>query len=412
MIREPVVQVLLWLIAAASAVWILGPVFGMAFGRRRIGCRVIAHAAAAEPRAGDADCEHRFRQFVELGFQPVGATEEETWFLTSLHWRWAPPEAHRWLVSPDGRTYVTLTRMVTGDRVRVGATTFFAGGGCAKTVTPRLVTFEPAGPYSFEGAFGVEGESFLAYHDEHVERFRRERGLEIAALPFAEAAREEMAGEKALLLKTSGEGAQALTPLAMFGLPLLMLAPLFVLSGRPLLLYAPLLVCAAAVQYALFRALLLSIHHRSIRSSHDVDLVGEREAAKSDRPVVPGRFEPWVRGLAALGVAQMVVVAGAIVWRVARALLSHDGDGAFRGIFLILAFFAGRGLLARARGVRLKGETTGAGAPWLYWAIVGMTWPIVIGATRASTLANAMFFGTLILAGLAAALERAGRRAP
>jgi hypothetical protein len=88
----------------------------------------VVPEVGAEPTGDDPDYLRRYRQFVELGFQPAGATRETCWFIAAFHWHWRSHDYHRWMTAPDGQTLVGLYRIVPVEPLRFGINTVFEGG--------------------------------------------------------------------------------------------------------------------------------------------------------------------------------------------------------------------------------------------------------------------------------------------
>src|SRR5262245_51887863 len=92
--------------------WVLIPPIMYALGLMRLRCEVREDPARAESQAGDPDYERRYQQFRELGFLPAGITSESGWFISPFDWHWRTLQGSRWLVSADGRTFVSFHRLI------------------------------------------------------------------------------------------------------------------------------------------------------------------------------------------------------------------------------------------------------------------------------------------------------------
>jgi len=248
-LETPLVQILLWLVAAAATIWILVP--GVMFLRRksRYWVEVSDNPADAEPDGRDRKHAERFKQFVALGFRPAGKTVEHGRFMIPMQWSWKSG-GERYLASADGKTFVSFHRTGGGGPLRTATLTAFNEGGLIITVSPgEKVAAEAGGNYKREAVGEVEPEELLKMHARRVEEFARERNLTVKAATFRDVAAEDEKHSRLLLPKMK-LGQYGSIVIAMFLMPAVM-AVLPAARGRGAI--APLIICVAAAVYALVR---------------------------------------------------------------------------------------------------------------------------------------------------------------
>ena len=182
-------------------------------------CDVREDPARAQPPAGDADYERRSAQFRELGFVPAGISMESAWFLTPFKWYWRTLEGERWFVSPDGRTFVTLNRLIREEPVRFGACTIFDGDAIVRTSCPGAGIATTSGNYRRHELRKVDPAALLAAHAEHVEAFSRETGRLAREANMKEVADAESEHSRQLLLGRRRGLAETRFQLSFFGVP-------------------------------------------------------------------------------------------------------------------------------------------------------------------------------------------------
>jgi hypothetical protein len=408
----PVANIALWLVALAVAIWIVGPSVGMLLGLARLDKDVDADPARANPRLDDLDGQERYRQFVELGFRPLGWTQEHGRFATPLHWHWRSVEGARWLASPDDRTFVSFYRVVRREPVRMCAMTLFEGGGAWVTACPGAGIAEKIiGSYGRVEEQKVDATELLARHAGHVERFRAERGLSVKKATFAELAAESLAHSRVMIEKSMRWGMMAL-PLGMFGIPAV--AALSWLwrdmhSLRPL---GAFMIFYAAIIYGLMRAFIAVAQREGAQRSHTETRTVSIVPVTPDGEIVAGRYERWVRLLAGVVAADIVVRLAVIAAKSpAVARLGAQAIAMVTVITLLcvvnLRIFARRAL-GRATMVR-GGKPVDHLGIWGNWSLLGMFFLI----SRRPPIPNWWIVWTLAVFALACGgylLERNGRR--
>jgi len=249
MLQMPVVQILLWLAAAAATVWIVGPSVMYALRKNRFWIDVSDNGADAEPDGRDRKYEARFREFVALGFRPAGKTVEHARFMSPLHWHYKSHGA-RYLASPDGKTFVGNHRIAGGNPLRTTAYTIFEEGGMIMSASPGVPSIaEAGGNYKYEAIGDVEPAELLAIHARRVEAFARARALTVKAATMRELAAED---EKySLLVLPKMKLGSTFGTVLMFIVPAAMIA--FTNRGALPGGMLPALICACAAMFALFR---------------------------------------------------------------------------------------------------------------------------------------------------------------
>ncbi|HMF42337.1 MAG TPA: hypothetical protein VKQ32_16810 [Polyangia bacterium] len=246
-LQSPLVQVLLWVIAAAAAVWLLTPAVMGALGKGRYWMNVSDNPTDAEPDGRDRKYDSRYREFIALGFRPAGKIVEHARFKLS-QWNWESGGA-RYLVSPDGKTFVSFFRIAGGNPLRMNACSIFEEGGLIQTAAPGVAINRDLGPnYKYDAVGEAEPEELLGMHARRLEAFVRDRDLTVKAATMREiAAAVEEFTRRVTSNLTSGSG---FGMLGVFFVPLAMV----LFSGRGLSGWMrPLAVCAALAFMALFR---------------------------------------------------------------------------------------------------------------------------------------------------------------
>jgi hypothetical protein len=405
-------ELALWGVALAVAVWILGPVVAFFAGRRRLDVDVYAEPPLARPYPEDADGGRAYDAFVELGFEPMGWTSEHARFLTPIHWRWRSVQGSRQLASSDRKTYVALYRVVADEPVRLSATTLFEGGGSFSTNAPGAgIDATPVENHGRAEVRGVGPRELLERHAELAAAFARERGLVAKAATLAEVAQATVAFSRAQLDRMKSGGLAGM-PLGLFGfaLPMAIFLRAKAHNERGALLAVG-SVLFMGLFYAAMRYGLLSLTTGvAARHMHTKAFALEQSAATADGRIARGRYERWVRVIAAFGLLDLVAVAVALVST--RATLFGGGPPAV----IILALYAGmmlmlgRGFVRRLQGLVWRVPKQGAAdlsMLWLQWGFLSTitsTWSKV-----ASTAFMVKLPLVILLAGLGWHLERRGR---
>jgi hypothetical protein len=155
-----------------------------------------------EPGGDDPDYERRYRQFLALGFRPVGFTRASGWFAFPTKWRWRSLQGQRWMATPDGKTFALFHRLIAAEPVRITVMTLNDGDGFVSTVCPGMgVTLDRGSNHGRFELRGVEPEELVAKHRENVEYFCAQRGLKPIAATFAEASAADFALDLAKMKK-------------------------------------------------------------------------------------------------------------------------------------------------------------------------------------------------------------------
>jgi hypothetical protein len=250
-LHSPLVQVLLWLVAAAAAVWILGPVVMYALGKSTFEVDVSVNPADAEPDGRDKKYESRFAQFRALGFRPAGRLVERSNYFTPMNWRWRSGGS-RYIASPDGKTFVFFFRIGGGGPLRMTACSIFEQGGLIETASPGVqMKFDLDGNYKYDAVGDAEPEELLGMHARRVEAFTTQRKLTVKSATMREISAESESYSRIVLPKLK-RGASASIPLGIFVLPALTMIPLLA-RGSSAARMAPVVLCACAAFYALMR---------------------------------------------------------------------------------------------------------------------------------------------------------------
>lgn len=264
MVGGAIVQVVLWIIVGATVIWSVGPSVAIVLGRRRIEIDVHPGELLGRPYPEDADGLRRYDQLVELGYRPIGATEEHVRFLTPLHWTWRS-ESVRWLVSPDDRTFTCLFRITPNEAIRVSAVTLFDGGGSWETTYPGVgFEREPLRNHGYAEVQSVEPAALLDLHAYHVERFRTERGLAVRSGALADVAAAANEYARALFAKRGVNAGLFVWPLASIAMPAYSSATALASGGDRARVGAAGLFIFSSLVYATVRlALLRSLEQKS-----------------------------------------------------------------------------------------------------------------------------------------------------
>jgi hypothetical protein len=371
----PALVVGLWVVAAGLTIWILGPVVGFLLGRRRLEVDVHPESLIARPYPEDADGLRRYEQFLALGFRPVGWTSQHARFLTPLHWRWRSVQGSRWLASPDKRTFACIYRVVASEPARFGAVTLLEDEGSWETYYPGAgLKPETFGNRGRAEVRGVEPAELLAKHAEHVETFRRERGLGVRAATLAEVANATLTYAQAYLRKQGGAALLAL-PLGIFALPASFSFAMLARESQRARLAGALSVIFMALFYAVFRYGLLTLTKGwSARHMHTRAFELEQTAVAPDGTIVPGKHERWVRGIAILGVADMIARLVLIASKSAAIVRLGAGTVFVTGLMVFISASMLGDFIQRFRGRRVqrRGKAPQPMALWSTWAFLGV----------------------------------------
>lgn len=409
-----VLQLVLGAIALALAIWLLGPVVGFFVCKQRLEVDVHPGELLARPYPEDTDGLRRYDQWVALGFRPVGWTEEHARFFSPLHWHWRSAQGCRYLVSQDGRTYGSLYRIVDDEPVRFSAVTLFEDGGSVSTVYPGAgVDMKPDAKFGYAEERGVEPAELLERHAAHVERHQQQRAVAIKAGTLAEVAESVLAMSRQVVTKQKLGGLAAL-PLG-FYLPALFMVPVAARGGRGGITALGGLIFMSLVAAA-FRMILVK-PTSAARHSHTREFDLEQTAVATDGTITVGRYEPWLRRLAVLAAADMVVRLAVLAWKVTTRLTSAtpiDGPALtliLAGLVAFICVMALRNFVARASG-RMREPAGKAGKPTDLWSSWGTAAMVCFLLTRNAYTAPYFAWAgvTMALAGLGWWLEKNGRK--
>jgi hypothetical protein len=403
----------LWVVALALTVWILGPVVGFLLGRRRLEVDVHPESLIARPYPEDVDGQRRYEQFLALGFHPVGWTSQHARFLTPLHWRWRSVEGARWLASPDKRTFACIYRVVASEPARFGAVTLLDGEGSWETYYPGAgLASETFGNRGRAEVRGVEPAELLAKHAEHVETFRRERGLAVRPATLAEVADATLTYSRDYLTKKQGAAGFLVLPLSIFALPASFSFALLARGTERAYLTGAIAVILTALFYGFFRYGVLALTQSySARRTHTREFDLEQSAVAPDGTIVPGAYERWVRVVAALGAADMIARLALIAVK-GSVILSHGPDVIFGSAMLALLCALNLWMLAwraSGRAVGKAARARRATGPWFSWGL--LAWLFSSLSKNGHTPSRLAWLGGV--AGLALTgwwLEKRGRR--
>jgi hypothetical protein len=403
-----VLQVVLGLVVVAMAIWILGPTVGFLWKGRQLDVEVYPDAMLAKPYPEDTDGMRRYDELLALGYRPVGSTWEHARFFSPIHWRWRSLQGQRWLVAPDARTFVELHRLTEDEPVRLSAVTLFEGGGSWQTACPGVPGDLPqVRSRGHASVRGVGPAGLLDKHVELVEAFRSKHGLTIQAATLHEVAAANLAFERAVLPKMGTANMMAL-PLGTFGMGLAAGLWTFTHGGASARLVGLGMIVFMGLFYAAIRYGVLEMARRhGARHMHTRAFDLEQTAVTPDGRIVAGRYERWVRVVAGVAAADMVVRVAIIA---AKAPAIRMGEGRiFMAVMLaVLSVLNTRDLIARARG-RTPGKATRKKKDvWFNWALIGL---LYVGSPLSGIAASHfVWFGAVVALALCGwQLERQGR---
>jgi hypothetical protein len=128
----PLVDTLLWLLAAAGVVWAAVTPLCTVLGWSRFHGTAEENPAAVTPPPADADYDQKYRTLLRLGFRPAGVLIEHNW---RVGFDWYRPFPIRSLSSADGTCFAGLYRLAA-EPVRVKFDSLTSGGHIIRTVLP------------------------------------------------------------------------------------------------------------------------------------------------------------------------------------------------------------------------------------------------------------------------------------
>jgi hypothetical protein len=409
------VQLVLGAIALALAVWLLGPVVGFFVCEQRLEVDVHPGEMLARPYPEDEDGLRRYHQLVELGFRPVGWTEEHARFFSPLHWHWRSAQGCRYLVSQDGRTWTSLYRIVDDEPVRFSAVTYFEDGGCVSTVCPGAgVDQKPDGKFRYSEERGIQPAELLERHAAYVERHQQERGVAVKAGTLAEVAESVLDMSRQVVTKQK-LGSAAAIPLGLF-LPSLFLLPYVARGGRGGIGALGGVIFMGLMAAALRMVIVKPSH--AARHSHTREFDLEQTAVAADGTITVGRYEPWLRRLAVLAAADMVVRLAVLAWklttRLSSATLSDSRTMSLvlAGLIASICVMSLRNFVARASGRMRQTKDGKAGQPadlWSSWSTAAMVCFLLTKNAFTAPYVT-WWLGAMALGGLGWWLEKNGRK--
>ncbi|HXU04098.1 MAG TPA: hypothetical protein VN903_24220 [Polyangia bacterium] len=251
-LENPLVQILLWLVAAAAAFWILAPGVMYLLRKSRYWIDVSENPADAEPDGRDRKYAARFREFVALGFRAAGKIDEHGRFMNPMLWSWHSGGT-RFVASPDGKTFVGFHRVGGGNPLRTTAHSTFEEGGLIMTAsrgTPTPTNAEAGGNYKYEAVGDAQADELLAMHARRTEEFARARRLTVKAATMRDIAAEDEKHTRLMMPKMK-LGQLGSVVISLFLMPAAMTAAM--MASERLEPAAPLIFCGCAALYALVR---------------------------------------------------------------------------------------------------------------------------------------------------------------
>lgn len=265
-----VVHGVVLLVALLALIKIVVPPLAVGLGVMPLRIRADESPGRAEPRVGDADHRRRFEQFIELGFRPIGTTQEDCWFVSPFDWH--KRFGVSWMGAPDGRTLASFHRLTDEEPIRFGAVTVLEGGGLVRTTCPGTDGQIPVleGYHRIE-LRGVEPAELLARHREEVAAVRRRSGRAAVSATLREAASAEERLEVELVRRIDHSSSSRIVQLS-FGLPALVsLAVQGVLTHRSLGLgnVAFAICVGAAVSEWTVRSIVRPAFRKTVVESHE-----------------------------------------------------------------------------------------------------------------------------------------------
>lgn len=196
-----IADTLLLIAAILGTAWVLTPTLMFGLGLTRFRIVVSQESSAAEPTSDDTDYGRRYRQFLKLGFHPIGTTIETCWFSNPIKWYRKSLRPLRWLATPDGRYLASFHRLLATEPIRFGIVTLLSENGMVRTTTPGV------GKHRLEGnrlrieMLNVEPAELFARHQEQVDAFCQSRNLAVKAATLPDAATLEEVNTRQVLSK-------------------------------------------------------------------------------------------------------------------------------------------------------------------------------------------------------------------
>jgi hypothetical protein len=242
-----------WVGAGLGLLWVVLPILMYRLGRTTIRAEISAGPEHAQPRGFDPSYARAYQAFTALGFQPVGTVVETTWFLTPMNWRKQFPKA-RWLVSPDGRTFLACYRVLALQNVRFALYTMNDRGGIVVTASPGArVSIDPGGGDRRIEVPRMEAAALVARHEAEVAAFCQDRGWSAVPAAFSEVVDRAVNVDRRIARKVVGI-TFSIFPLACIVLPLLSAGKGSLASSHPALA-----ILSGVVSFAFFRLVAVPI---------------------------------------------------------------------------------------------------------------------------------------------------------
>ena len=346
--------VVLWVVAVAATIWIVVPAIAFAL---RVGGGVrteVVEAVGPPPVAGrDHAFEQQWRDLEALGYRAAARTIQHGWFTSPTFWHWRQFETTRWLVSPDGRTYANLYRLVRDEPARIAFVTSFDDGGLVRTECPGGATKKAVLPNFWRtDLHGLDAGHLLLEHQQLVDEFERERATRARAATTAEITAAIDAAE-APAVRDRAKGAYFLfwmfAPAALF-LPLLWH---FQGSGSA---EVALGICTMAGISASLRWFILGpLTRQEARAAHESNRAHLQYAAAdvdADGNILARKYERLLRVAAIVTSCLTAAWAIAVLWALPGTVARHGLGGALVQVvlFVVLGGPSMMNQMARARG--------------------------------------------------------------
>lgn len=199
MSERQIVDIALLVGAIVGTVWVLTPALMFALGLTRFRILVSEDPKAAEPLGDDPNYELRYRQFLELGFRPVGTTIETCWFINPIKWYRRSIRPLRWLASSDGRFLASFHRLIPTEPVRFGIVTLLTDNGMVRTTCPGVGKQSLVENRLRVEMPNAEPKELFARHQEQVRAFCEQQGLAVRNANLRDAAAMEEINARFLL---------------------------------------------------------------------------------------------------------------------------------------------------------------------------------------------------------------------
>lgn len=265
-----VVHGVVLLVALLALIKIAVPPLAVSLGLMPLRIRADESPGRAEPRLDDADHRRRFEQFVELGFHPVGTTQEDCWFVSPFDWHKRFPAS--WMRAPDGRTLASFHRLTDEEPIRFGVVTVLEGGALVRTTCPGTDGQMPVhGDYHRVDLRGVEPAELLARHRERVAAISEGPGRAVVSATLREAASVEERLEGEIVRRIDHSSSSRIVQVS-FGVPALVTLAVQGIAGHGSLglSNAAFAICVgAAVSEWTVRSIVRPAFRKTVLESHE-----------------------------------------------------------------------------------------------------------------------------------------------